>query len=42
MAENKGIAYWIGGFVGTVVGFIFTATATTYVGLAVLKWLGLA
>jgi hypothetical protein len=41
MAENKGIAYMVGGFIGTAIGFVVTATLTTYVGLAVLGWLGI-
>jgi len=42
MAENKkGIAYATGALIGTIIGFTITATITTYVGLAVLGWLGL-
>lgn len=40
-AKDKGIAYAIGALFGTVIGFTITATITTYVGLAVLGWLGL-
>ena len=41
MAESKGVAYIVGGFIGTLIGFTITATITTYVGLAVLGWLGI-
>jgi len=41
MAENKGGAYIFGAFIGTLIGFTITATLTTYVGLAVLGWLGI-
>lgn len=41
MAENKGLAYAVGALIGTTIGFVITATITTYVGLAVLGWLGL-
>jgi len=41
MAENKGLAYSFGALIGTTIGFVITATITTYVGLTVLGWLGL-
>jgi hypothetical protein len=40
-AKDKGLAYALGAFIGTLIGFTITATLTTYVGLAVLNWLGL-
>jgi len=40
-AKDKGLAYTIGALFGTLIGFTITATLTTYVGLAVLSWLGL-
>ena len=40
-AKNKSGAYVLGAFIGTLIGFTITATLTTYVGLAVLNWLGL-
>jgi len=40
-AKDKGIAYAVGALIGTVIGFAITATITTYVGLAVLGWLGI-
>jgi len=40
-AKDKGLAYAFGALIGTTLGFVITATLTTYVGLAVLGWLGL-
>lgn len=40
-AKNKGFAYGFGAMIGTIFGFVITATFTTYVGLAVLRWFGI-
>jgi hypothetical protein len=40
-AKDKGLAYAFGALIGTLIGFTITATITTYVGLAVLGWLGI-